>query len=184
MSTKTKSPQAHSLSSTEQTGQQTIESAPLSAGVSRRRFLGSVASVALLSAVDRHKALADVAGGVTVNLAKVATPTASHISGDTKLSALNDGFDPANSRDDSHGSYGNWPRTDAQWIQYEWSKPVTTNRIDVYWWADGQGVGAQGPGDAGAGVDHDRDRGGVAGVAGDCVAALADHASTRGLADP
>ena len=32
--------------------------------------------------------------------------------------------------------------------------------------------------------DLRRDRGGVAGVAGDRVAALADDASTRGLADP
>jgi DUF1680 family protein len=144
MKTDMNSPQALSPASEEQAELPSPEASRelFGTGVSRRRFLGSVASVALLSAVDRHKALADVAGGVTVNLAKVATATASHISGDTKLSALNDGFDPANSQDDSHGSYGNWPRTDVQWVQYEWSKPVTTNRIDVYWWADGQGVGA------------------------------------------
>src|SRR5947199_250086 len=111
------------------------------ASVNRRHFLAGVAGAALVSAVDRSKALAAVAEDVTVNLAKVAMASASYISGDTKLSALNDGFAPANSRDQSHGTYGNWPRTDAQWVQYEWTKPVTTNRVDVYWWADRGGVG-------------------------------------------
>jgi DUF1680 family protein len=108
--------------------------------VNRRHFLAGVAGAALLSAVDRSKALAAVTGDVTVNLAKVATPTASYVSGDTKLSALNDGFNPNNSRDQSHGTYGNWPRTEPQWVQYEWSKPVTTNHVDVYWWVDNGGI--------------------------------------------
>jgi uncharacterized protein len=108
--------------------------------VNRRHFLAGVAGAALLSAVDRSKALAAVTGDVTVNLAKVATPTASYVSGDTKVSALNDGFNPNNSRDQSHGTYGNWPRTEPQWVQYEWSKPVTTNHVDVYWWVDNGGI--------------------------------------------
>ena len=109
--------------------------------VNRRHFLAGVAGAAVLSAVDRSKAFAAVVGDVTVNLAKVATTSASYTSGDTKLSALNDGVNPANSRDQSHSTYGNWPRTDPQWVQYEWSKPVTTNHVDVYWWADRGGVG-------------------------------------------
>ena len=116
---------------------------PLSGStVNRRHFLAGMAGAALLTTVDRSKALAAVVGDVTVNLAKVAAPSASYISGDTKLSALNDGFNPANSHDQSHGSYGNWPRTDPQWVQYEWSKPVTTNNVDIYWWIDRGGVGA------------------------------------------
>lgn len=113
-----------------------------SGAVNRRHFLAGVAGAALLAAVDRSKALAAVVNDVTVNLAKVATASASYTSGDTKVAALNDGFDPVNSHDQSHGSYGNWPHTDAQWVQYEWSKPVTTNRVEVYWWVDGEGVGA------------------------------------------
>src|SRR5215471_20387714 len=74
------------------------------------------------------------------NLAIVAAPSASFVSGDTKATAMNDGFDPRNSRDNRHGSYGNWPQRGAQWVQYEWSQPISTNKIDVYWWADGQGV--------------------------------------------
>jgi DUF1680 family protein len=111
------------------------------AAINRRHFLAAAAGTALLSAVDRSRALASVVQSVTVNLAKVATPSASYISGDTRLTALNDGFDPTGSDDDSRGSYGNWPHTDAQWVQYDWTRPVTTNRVDIYWWADGQGVG-------------------------------------------
>jgi hypothetical protein len=77
-----------------------------------------------------------------INLALVANPSASFTSGDTTVAALNDGFEPRNSRARGRGnSYGNWPRRQTQWVQYEWSQPISTNRIDVYWWADGQGVG-------------------------------------------
>jgi DUF1680 family protein len=72
----------------------------------------------------------------------VATASSSYVSGDTTLQALNDGFEPRSSRDARRGSYGNWPRTGTQWVQYEWSKPIATRRMEVYWWADGQGVGA------------------------------------------
>ena len=74
------------------------------------------------------------------NLAIVAKPSTSYISGDTKLSALNDGIDPRRSGEWRHGSYGNWPRTGTQWVEYEWSQPISTDRIDTYWWADGQGI--------------------------------------------
>lgn len=75
------------------------------------------------------------------NLAMVATPTASNVSGDTRLTALNDGFNPANSRETRRGTYGNWPTRGMQWVQYEWSQPISTGWVEVYWWADGQGVG-------------------------------------------
>jgi uncharacterized protein len=119
------------------------ESALTSAPVNRRHFLAGAAGVALLAAVDRSPALASVVGeDISVNLAKVATPSAANASGDTKLSALNDGFDPSSSHDHSHPVFGTWPHTEPQWVQYDWSKPVTTNRVEIYWWVDGQGVGA------------------------------------------
>jgi DUF1680 family protein len=75
-------------------------------------------------------------------MALVAKPSASFASGDTTVSALNDGYEPRNSRSRGRGnSYGNWPRRGTQWVEYEWSQPISTNKIDVYWWADGQGVG-------------------------------------------
>jgi DUF1680 family protein len=76
----------------------------------------------------------------SVNLAVVATPSSSHTSGDTSVSALNDGFTPRSSRDNRRGSYGNWPHVGTEWVEYDWSQPISTKQIDVYWWDDQQGV--------------------------------------------
>ena len=80
------------------------------------------------------------AGAAEVNLAPAATPSASYVSGDTSVAALNGGSSPRNSRDRGPGAYGNWPRTGTQWVQYDWSKPISTGRMEVYWWTDRQGV--------------------------------------------
>jgi DUF1680 family protein len=76
------------------------------------------------------------------NVAVVATPSTSYNSGDTTVAALNDGNQPESSRERGPGSYGNWPRTGTEWVQYEWSQPISTKQVEVYWWIDGQGVGA------------------------------------------
>jgi DUF1680 family protein len=78
--------------------------------------------------------------GTAVNLAVVASASTSYVSGHETLAALNDGFDPARSNDHRHGAYGNWPRTGTQWVQYVWSQPVSTNKIEVYWFDDRRGV--------------------------------------------
>jgi hypothetical protein len=75
-----------------------------------------------------------------VNLAVVAKPSCSYVSGDTTPAALNDGYDPRSSRDNRRRSYGNWPRRGTEWVQYDWSQAISTNGIDVYWWDDQQGV--------------------------------------------
>ena len=75
-----------------------------------------------------------------MNLAAVAEPSRSSVSGDTSLAALHDGYEPKNSRDRRRGSYGNWSRKGTQWVQYDWSRPISTRRIDVYWWDDNRGV--------------------------------------------
>ena len=85
---------------------------------------------------------AQVVQAAGVNLAVVAKPSSFYCSGDTKESALNDGFTPESSGDFQHGAYGNWPRRDTQWVEYDWSQPISTKQMDVYWWIDGQGVGA------------------------------------------
>jgi len=74
------------------------------------------------------------------NLAVVATSSSSSVSGDTRNEALNDGSNPRSSRGDRRGTYGNWPRTGTQWVQYDWSQPISTKQIEVYWWDDQQGV--------------------------------------------
>lgn len=75
-----------------------------------------------------------------VNIAVVAEPSSSYVSGDTSLNALNDDDMPRNSLSRGRGSYGNWPRRGTQWVQYDWSRPISTNRVDVYWWDDRRGV--------------------------------------------
>jgi DUF1680 family protein len=75
-----------------------------------------------------------------VNLAVVAQPSTSYVSGDTSLTALSNEDNPRNSRDRRRGSYGNWPRRGTQWVQYDWSQPISTNKVDVYWWDDRRGV--------------------------------------------
>ena len=42
--------------------------------------------------------------------------------------------------DHSHGCYGNWPQSGTQWVQLEWSQPISTKQVEVYWWDDGRGV--------------------------------------------
>ena len=107
---------------------------------SRRAFLAGAGGAAVFAAAG-PLASPLWAEDSPVNLAVVATPSSLFMSGDTKLSALNDGIVPANSRDARRGAFGTWPRTDTQWVQYDWSKPVTTDKVDIYWWADGRGVG-------------------------------------------
>jgi uncharacterized protein len=78
-----------------------------------------------------------------VNLARVATDLTSYVSPWETLSAINDGFDPPNSADHSHGAYGNWTGNGGngtQWVEYDFSQPITAAKIDVYWWQDGAGI--------------------------------------------
>lgn len=74
------------------------------------------------------------------NLALVATPSTSFVSGHETLGALNDGSTPEHSDDKSKGAYGNWPRNGTQWVQYEWARPVSAERVEVYWFDDRRGV--------------------------------------------
>lgn len=75
-----------------------------------------------------------------MNLALVAKATTSFVSGHETITALNDGFDPDHSDDKRNGAYGNWPQSGTQWVQYEWTLPISTNKMDVYWFDDHRGV--------------------------------------------
>jgi uncharacterized protein len=75
-----------------------------------------------------------------VNLAIVAKASTSYVSGDQTITTINSGSNPRNSRDASRGAYGNWPHVGAEWVQYDWPQAINTNRIAVYWFADGQGI--------------------------------------------
>jgi hypothetical protein len=75
-----------------------------------------------------------------VDLAAAAMPTASYVSDDTSVNALISDHTPRNSRDNHRGAYGNWPRTGTQWVEYDWTQPIQTKEIEVYFWDDHQGV--------------------------------------------
>ncbi len=98
--------------------------------------------VVFAATLGRGTAFGKAQADEPVNLDKVAKPSSSFASGDTKVEALNDGFVPRSSADARRGSYGNWPRTGTEWVQYEWTEPISTDKVEVYWWMDGQGVGA------------------------------------------
>jgi DUF1680 family protein len=74
------------------------------------------------------------------NLAGAASASTSHVSRDQTITSINSGYNPRRSNDNSHGAYGNWPDVGAEWVEYRWSRPINTNRIAVYWFADGRGI--------------------------------------------
>ena len=106
----------------------------------RRVVMLGLAGIWLNAGFRAAAAETDQTAGADVNLAFAATPSASYVSDDTSVAALNDGQTPRNSRERGNGAYGNWPRTGTQWVQYDWSQPISTRRMDVYWWDDHQGV--------------------------------------------
>jgi DUF1680 family protein len=75
-----------------------------------------------------------------INLGPLAKPATSYVSPWQTLGAINNGYDPSSSADNSQGAYGNWPDTGTQWVEYDWSQPINTSRMDVYWWQDGAGI--------------------------------------------
>jgi alpha-L-rhamnosidase len=82
----------------------------------------------------------DAANPDRVNVALAAKPSTSFVSGHETLDAVNDGFKLANSNDKRYGAYGNWPKKGTHWVQYEWTKPVHVDGVDVYWFDDKGGV--------------------------------------------
>lgn len=83
---------------------------------------------------------AEPAAAPAANVAVVAKTATSFVSGHETLQALNNGHTPAHSNDKSHGAYGNWPMKGTHWVEYEWPQPISTAKVDVYWFDDHQGV--------------------------------------------
>ena len=109
--------------------------------LNRRSFLAGVGGTAVLAGLNRSRAFALAAATDSdLNLARVAVPSSLTMLSENRISTLNDGFTPASSRDRKNGSYvirrafeGD---SRAQWVQYDWTKPVSINKIDVYWAID------------------------------------------------
>ncbi len=68
---------------------------------SRREFMIGLGGTAAFAALSTRRALAQ-ASGEALNVARVAVPTSLTMASENKISALNDGFAPANSLDRSH----------------------------------------------------------------------------------
>jgi uncharacterized protein len=105
----------------------------------RREFLAGLAGTALVAAVAGPKTAAE-APDRALNIARVALPSSYRIASENKISALNDGYQPENSFDRSHGVYAlhrEWENEGAKpWVQYDWSEAVNISKVEVYWAVD------------------------------------------------
>ncbi len=106
---------------------------------SRREFLAGLGGTAVLTALSTRRAFAQTPESA-LNVARVAVPTSLTMASENKISALNDGFTPANSLDRSHAQYAVWaePSTGGRksWVQYDWTEPVNVNKVEIYWAVD------------------------------------------------
>ena len=121
---------------------------------SRREFLVGLGGAAMLTALSAPAAYGQAPEG-PLNIARVAIPTSQVVRSEDKISALNDGFTPANSFDRSHALYALWAEESdnsrARWVEYEWSEPVNLNKIQIYWAVDRPRAGVL-PGSGGPGI--------------------------------
>ena len=111
----------------------------------RREFLTGLGGAAVVTALSSRSGFAQNAGGA-LNVARVAVPSSRSLMSENKISALNDGFAPADSYDRTHALYSVWADRSAGehegWVQYEWSEPVEVNKIEIYWAVDRPRAGA------------------------------------------
>ncbi len=70
------------------------------------------------------------------NMALLATPTASFTAGWNSVDGLNDDVAPTSSGDvnpnDNVNVWGAWPQITDQWVQYDWTEPVTVGELGAY----------------------------------------------------
>ncbi|SHF92477.1 Por secretion system C-terminal sorting domain-containing protein [Mariniphaga anaerophila] len=77
----------------------------------------------------------------SANIALIATPSTSFVSGWENLNAVNDGFSPSHSGDKSNTAYGNWNNPNSyQWVQYNWDQKYIAKSVEIYWFDDNGGV--------------------------------------------
>ncbi len=84
-----------------------------------------------------------VVNGTLVNLAENATPSAIYENRNDLggCPTLNDGYEPRNSGDTSHGAWHNWGGNNGAeaWVQYTWSDEQIITGTDAYYFRDGNG---------------------------------------------
>jgi len=101
----------------------------------------SAAMICSMPRITRAQSAASDPNANLRNLALVATASTSYVSPDQTLSAVNDDLMyGGRAGRASLPHYGNWPSGGTQWVEYSWPKPISTNKVDVLWWTDGQGL--------------------------------------------
>ncbi len=79
-----------------------------------------------------------------LSLLNTTTVSTSHVSPWENLDAVNDGFQPLSSTDQSHPIYGNWNGEGDygiyNWVQYEWDFAHSVSAVSVYWFTDFGGL--------------------------------------------
>lgn len=97
--------------------------------------------VLLLHVTVDYSAVANETAADTINIALIATPSTSFVSGWESLAAVNDGFTPSNSNDKTKTAYGNWNNPNSfQWVQYDWNQVFIATSAEIYWFDDNGGV--------------------------------------------
>ncbi len=100
---------------------------------------GSAFAIFLIASISSSNCVR-AAAAERINLANFAVVTTSFVSPHETLAGINFDLNPRNSNDKSGGAYGNWPRHGTQWVQYEWTQPISTSSVSVYWFDDHNGV--------------------------------------------
>jgi len=114
---------------------QSEDSSPL---VGRCGSLAGIAGTAMLAHSGSTRVFAQASAN-RVNLAKIATPSSRVTTSENRISAVNDGQTPSNSRDRSNSLYALRKESAdeaAPWIDYQWSAPVAIDSVDIYWAID------------------------------------------------
>jgi hypothetical protein len=88
--------------------------------------------------------MGDDDGDNSENIALGANVATSFVNNNCSLDALNDGYEPSDSEDDSHGIYGNYDYNNLVWlvyrnseyeyVEYSWSTQQKIKSTDVYWY--------------------------------------------------
>src|ERR1041385_471451 len=119
-------------------------------------FVGCHTETASDATPPSKPATPTVAAPIDVNLAPIARVSAGggQRGGNPDLAApINNGIDPANSGDREHGTFGGRrggrgnrggtppEGTQTLSVQYQWTKPISTKSVDVYWFIGGGGGG-------------------------------------------
>src|SRR5674476_778369 len=101
----------------------------------RREFLVGVGGAAVIGVLSPSETLAQTSQRV-LNIARVAVPSSQVMASENRISSLNDGFSPVDSYDRAHALFSLRAERSGgdhtSWVQYDWSEPVSVNKVEIY----------------------------------------------------